>query len=88
MKYTVKSLRQDGETLFTTVEYKITVNQLPNVFTVEVAHFAPKDTAEIVTNIQNRGITEKQKIKTTLKNATLKSDLNAALNQEVTYNEP
>jgi len=55
-KFTILSTRTDAEILFTTVRYN-------NDFEVEVAHYSPKDDAEIIQNIINRGLTELEKRK-------------------------
>ena len=75
MTYTILSTRQQDTILFTEVEYNFdgtTVN-------TEVAHFNPKSTKEIETNIVNRAQSELQKL-------TIAEHINS-LALEITHNE-
>jgi hypothetical protein len=54
--FLILEYRTDGDILFTKVRYN-------DDFEVEVAHYYPKDDAEINQNIINRGLTEIEKRK-------------------------
>lgn len=58
MTYTILSTNQIEETLLTLVEYDFD----GSIVTIEVAHFMPKDAAEIAQNIVSRAETEITKL--------------------------
>lgn len=57
MPYTILSRRSE-ETVFTTVQY----NFDGKIVEVEVAHFMPTSEQDIITGIENREVTEKNKL--------------------------
>lgn len=63
MNYTIKSKRQVDDNLFTTVEYNFDETKV----LVEVAHFQPQSEEEIITGIENRGLSEERKFTATQK---------------------
>lgn len=89
MKWKITEVEEIGDTYITTVDYKVTINQQPvEVLGIRVSHFQVSTIEEIVLGIQNRGITEKKKIKAinnikSLDN-TIKSNL---LGLEQNFNE-
>lgn len=58
MTYKILSTRTFNETLFTEVEY----NFDGTLVTVDVAHFMPKTSEEVITNIVNRASSEQVKL--------------------------
>ena len=54
--FVILEYRTDAEMLYTKVRYN-------DEFEVEINHYAPKDDAEIIQNIINRGLTELEKRK-------------------------
>lgn len=58
MKYIIKEATQKDDTLITTVEYDFDGNKV----TVDVPHFQPQNKVEIITGIENRGMSEKNKL--------------------------
>lgn len=63
MEYIIKSKRQVDDTLFTTVEYNFDETKV----LLEVAHFQPQSKEEIITGIENRGLSEERKFIATQK---------------------
>lgn len=57
MNYTILSRRTE-ETVFTTVEYDFDGEKV----VVEVAHFMPQSEDDITLGIENRAVTEQQKL--------------------------
>ncbi|MBP9758735.1 hypothetical protein KBD45_03495 [Candidatus Dojkabacteria bacterium] len=58
MQYKIKSVTRNEETVTTTVEYDFN----GKIVTVDVAHFAPSNVAEVKRGIKNRGASEKAKL--------------------------
>ena len=58
MTYKIISKRQDSDTLFTTVEY----NFDGVILTIDVPHFQPQSVKEVITGIENRGVSEERKL--------------------------
>jgi hypothetical protein len=56
MSYTILSRRTE-QTVFTTVEYNLD----GQILVIEVPHFMPESEADIITGIENRQVTEKNK---------------------------
>jgi hypothetical protein len=89
MKWTIKSTRKQDDTYYTTVHYKFNINQVPQEVTVEIPHFQPKIKSDLVTAIENRGISEKAKMKAaqdvdTIDTSVIANDIDVENN----YNEP
>jgi len=90
MKWTITQVEEIDDTYITTVDYKVQIGGEPvNILGIRIPHFQVSTIEEIITGIQNRGITEKKKIKAINDiqsvNTTVQSTL---LNIEQTYNEP
>ena len=75
MTYKILSTRQNTELLYTLVEY----NFNGTILEIEVAHFNPKSTEEVETNIVNRAQSELLKL-------TIAEQINS-LALEITLNE-
>ena len=65
MTYTIKSKRQDEDTLYTTVEYIFSMGDSPSdgidqTIEVEVAHFQPPTVDAVILGITNRASSELQ----------------------------
>lgn len=58
MQYKIKSVTRNEETVTTNVEY----NFNGTIVTIDVAHFAPLNVAEVKQSIKNRGLSEKAKL--------------------------
>ena len=58
MTYKIISKRQDSDTLLTTVEY----NFDGVILTIDVPHFQPQSVKEVITGIENRGVSEERKL--------------------------
>lgn len=58
MTYTILNTRTVGEILFTEVEYDFD----GTVMTIEIPHFMPQTSEEVITNIVNRASSEQVKL--------------------------
>ena len=58
MQYKIKSVTRNEETVTTKVEYDFN----GTIVIVDVAHFQPKNVAEVKQSIKNRGLSEKAKL--------------------------
>lgn len=58
MTYTILNTRTVGEILFTEVEYDFD----GTVMTIEIPHFMPQTSEEVITSIVNRAVSEQAKI--------------------------
>jgi hypothetical protein len=72
MTYKILETKTQGEIVITVVEYNFGND---TIVTVDVAHFMPKDVAEIEQSILNRAASEKTKLDAAALNETLIQDI-------------
>jgi len=75
MQYKIKSVTRNEETVTTNVEYNFNGTML----TIDVAHFAPSNVAEVKQSIKNRGLSEKAKLNAIEVCVALQADIEATL---------
>ncbi|MEI8350103.1 MAG: hypothetical protein WCI77_08105 [Candidatus Omnitrophota bacterium] len=78
--YVIKSVRVDGETLWTEVEYTFIDGSKK---TIDVPHFQPKDKDTITQGIVNREASEKRKIDAQVTNEALKAEIYKDVNKSI-----
>jgi hypothetical protein len=76
MSYVIKSVRQDNETIFTTVTYTFTDNSIQDI---EVASFMPVTDDEVIEGIENREISEQRRLDAIVTNAGIVVELEALI---------
>jgi hypothetical protein len=76
MSYVIKSVRQDNETIFTTVTYTFADNSIQDI---EVASFMPATDDEVIEGIENREISEQRRLDAIVTNAGIVIELEALI---------
>ena len=72
MTYTILRTEQKEDTLFTDIEYTFDSGE---VIIVSVAHFQPQSKEEVIIGIENRGISEEQKLNASKKISEIVKEL-------------
>jgi len=79
MTYKILSTRQNGEILYTEVEY----NFDGTIITIDLGHSAPRSTQEIEDNIKLRATTELYKLQATAQLTTLINQLSIDIEKSI-----
>ena len=74
MEYRITNTRQDGEMLYTTVEYTIE----GQIVEVDIPHFQPTCKGDVITGIENRYESELRKLEAAARIQSILEELNNA----------
>lgn len=72
VEYRITNTRQDGEMLHTTVEYTFG----EQIIVVDIPHFQPTCKVDVITGIENRGLTEERKLQAMSRISEILQELN------------
>ena len=73
MSYTIISSEQQGETIKTLVEFTLSDN---SVIEINIPHFAPQSKEDITLGIQNRELSEENKLSIISRNFDILNEIN------------